>query len=104
MEVAKSSEVQLRTLNCVRSTACCIKRYFVGWLSVVACWLNQHGYRLVLGLGLGPGNGLAILFSPSGYYKCGEHLSSRGKCSRRVTYEYSIGEWGPRSKCRALLV
>ena len=30
----------MHALNCVRSTACCIKRYFVGWLSVVACWTS----------------------------------------------------------------
>ena len=75
VEHVRGSKVNLyqlltHALNCMRSTACCRKRYLdwtVRWLSVVACWLNGQGLglELGLGLGLGPGNALAVLFFSS---------------------------------------
>ena len=49
----------------------------------------------MLELGLGAGNALSVyffLFPLAVYTERGEYLSSLGKCSRRIAYEYSIGD------------
>ena len=76
----------------------------VRWLSVVACWLNGQGLRLELGLGLWPGNALAVLFFPL-VYKCGEHLCLRWLCIQSPltgSIGTGINHWF--WSCRVLLV